>query len=57
MAIRGAEALVDWSSVGLTFGMLGGAYMGFILIPATASVAFVLGWVAGLAPWTVRKLF
>jgi hypothetical protein len=50
MAIRGAEALADWSSLGLTFGMLEGAYMGFILIPATASVGFVLGWVTGLGP-------
>jgi len=48
VATRGAEALADWRKEGLTFGMLGNAYLSFVLISATSSVGFVLGCVAGL---------
>ena len=56
VAIQGAEALSRWPSVGVTFGILGGVYMGFVIVPAAVAGGFVAGWLAGYAVWSLRKL-
>lgn len=56
VAGQGAEALSTWPTLGVTFGILSGVYMGFIVIPVAVVVGFGLGWLAGFGVWSIRKL-
>ena len=56
MAFQGVEALGRWPSLGVTFGILGGVYMGFLIVPAAVALGFGTGWLAGFGVWALRKM-
>ena len=56
VAFQGVEALGRWPSLGVTFGILGGVYMGFLIVPVAVALGFGTGWLAGFGVWALRKM-